>query len=358
MENRKPVGLAVIGYGGMGAWHTKKVKNLPEVELVGIYDIKLERNALAEENGIHAYPSMEALLADSRVELVTVAVPNHLHRDICIAAMDAGKNVICEKPVAMDSRELGEMISSANRNGVLFTVHQNRRWDEDFRIIRKLYEENTLGRIFRIESRTHGSRGIPGDWRNQKQYGGGMLMDWGVHLLDQLLWMLPGKILSVYAQMSYVTNENCDDGFTAQLIFENDVTVEVQVSTSNFIGLPRWYVLGENGTVSIERWTLEGKIVKVSDWEKRDAVPVVTAAGITKTMAPRTADTIKEYPLPRIECDVRDFYRNVVKALHGEETQIVTHDQVMRVMKLMEAIRLSAETNTVIKDFDMPKAEE
>ena len=350
---QNPIRLGVIGYGGMGSWHTKKVAKLPEIELAGVYDIKPERQALAKENGIHAYASMEALLSDESISLVTVAVPNHLHREICIAAMDAGKNVICEKPVAMNSTELQEMIDAANRNGVLFTVHQNRRWDEDFRIVRKLYEENTLGRIFRIESRTHGSRGIPGDWRNQKQYGGGMLMDWGVHLLDQLLWMLPGKILSVYAQMSYVTNEDCDDGFTAQLIFENDVAVEVQVATSNFIGLPRWYVLGENGTASIERWTLEGKIVKVAGWEKREAVPVVSAAGITDSMVPRTNDTIKEYPLPRLECDVRDFYRNVVKALHGEEPQIVTHAQAMRVMRLMEAIRQSAATNTVIKDFDL-----
>lgn len=353
MENLKPVRLAVIGYGGMGSWHTKKVSKLPEIELAGIYDIKPERMELARENGIFTYDSLEALLSDETVELVTVAIPNHLHRDICIRAMDAGKNVICEKPVAMNSRELQDMIHAANRNGVLFTVHQNRRWDEDFRIVRKLYEENTLGRIFRIESRTHGSRGIPGDWRNQKQYGGGMLMDWGVHLLDQLLWMLPGKVLSVYAQMSYVTNEDCDDGFTAQLQFENDVVVEVQVATSNFIGLPRWYVLGENGTASIERWTLEGKIVMVSDWEHRDAVPVVTAAGITKTMAPRTSETIKEYPLPRIECDVRDFYRNVVKAIWGQEAQIVTHQQVQRVMNLMEAIRKSAATNEVVKDFDI-----
>ena len=82
-------------------------------------------------------------------------------------------------------------------------------------------------------------------------------------------------------------------------------------------------------------------------------MPVITAAGITKTMAPRTSETIQEYPLPRIECDVRDFYRNVVKAIHGQETQIVTHAQVLRVMNLMEAIRRSAATNEVIKNFDI-----
>ena len=86
----------------------------------------------------------------------------------------------------------------------------------------------------------------------------------------------------------------------------------------------------------------------VSDWEKRDAVPVVTAAGLTKTMAPRTEETIKTYPLPRVESDVRDFYRNVYRAIRGEEKQLVTHAQLMRVMRLMEAVFRSAERNEVV----------
>ena len=88
--------------------------------------------------------------------------------------------------------------------------------------------------------------------------------------------------------------------------------------------------------------------MKVFDWEKRDAVPVVTAAGLTKTMAPRTPETIRTEPLPRIDCDVRDFYRNIIKAIHGEEKQIVTHEQMMRVMRLMEALFRSAEANEVV----------
>ena len=85
---------------------------------------------------------------------------------------------------------------------------------------------------------------------------------------------------------------------------------------------------------------------------KRDAVPVVTAAGLTKTMAPRTNETIQEYPLPKQTADVRDFYRNVAKAIHGEEPQLIKHDELMRVMKLMEAIFESAEENKVITDFE------
>ena len=348
----KKTGLAIIGYGGMGGWHTRLAARVEEMELLGVYDIKPERNALAVENGLYAYESLEALLADERVEVVTVAIPNHIHKDMCIRAMRAGKHVVCEKPVALSSQELQEMIDVSKECGVIFTVHQNRRWDEDWRTVKYMYDHNTLGKIFRIESRVHGSRGIPGDWRNQKECGGGMVLDWGVHLLDQIMQMVDKKIVSIYATLSYVTNENCDDGFTVTITFEDGLVVVVEVGTSNFINLPRWYVLGENGSAVIEDFQQDGKIVMVSDWEKRDAVPVVTAAGLTKTMAPRTSETIQEYPLPKQTADIRDYYRNICKAIRGEEEQLIKHHELMRVMKLMEAIFESAEQNKVITDFE------
>ena len=92
----------------------------------------------------------------------------------------------------------------------------------------------------------------------------------------------------------------------------------------------------------------------VSDWENRDAVPVVTAAGLTKTMAPRTDDTILEYPLPVLHSDVRDFYRNVAKAIRGEGGPACHHEQVMKVMKVMEAAFRSADTNQVVTDIFDP----
>lgn len=348
----KKAGLAIVGYGGMGRSHATRAGMIDCLELLGIYDIASEPCALAAENGLHVYASYEALLADPKVEIVTVAIPNHLHRNVCIQAMQAGKHVVCEKPVALNHRELQDMIDAANENGVLFTVHQNRRWDEDFRTVKYLYDQNVLGKVFRIESRVHGSRGIPGDWRNKKECGGGMVLDWGVHLLDQILQIASQKIRSVYATLSYVTNEECDDGFTVTICFEDGLTVVVEVGTSNFIDLPRWYVLGENGSAVVNDWQQNGKIVMVHDWQKQDAVPVVAGAGLTKTMAPRTEETIREYPLPIQHADVCDFYRNVVAAVRNQEPQLITHKELMRVMKLMEAIFESASENKVITDFE------
>lgn len=351
-EQIPKIGVAIIGYGGMGAWHGRKLATVECAQLIGTYDIDPARLELAQSAGIATYETMESLLNDPEVEVVTVAIPNHLHEQVCIRVMEAGKHVVCEKPVALNSVQLQNMIDTAERCGVLFTVHQNRRWDEDFLTVKSLWDTGKIGKIFRIESRVHGSRGIPGDWRNQKEFGGGMVLDWGVHLLDQILLMIDKPLESVYAQLSYVTNENCDDGFTALLKFNDGPNVEVQVGTSNFTSLPRWYVLGENGTALLEDFKSEGSLVMVSDWEKRDAVPVVTAAGLTKTMAPRTSETICRYPLPLVESDVRDFYRNVAGAVRCGKSLLVTHKQLKRVMRLMEAMFESARTNTVIKNFE------
>lgn len=342
------VKVAVIGYGGMGGWHTRLLQEIPEVELAGVYDILPERNRAAEEAGIKAYESLESLLADPSVDVVTVAIPNDLHEPVCIQAMEAGKTVISEKPVTMSSESLERMVAASERTGSRFTVHQNRRWDEDFRTAEKIYRSGQLGRVFAIQSRVHGSRGIPGDWRNTKKQGGGMVLDWGVHLLDQMNMMMGKLPVSVYATLSNVTNEEVDDGFTATFTFEDGLIFTVEVGTSNFIDLPRWYILGLNGSSVIEDWDVNGRTVIATCKEGHDAVPIVTAAGLTKTMAPRTPETIETLPIEKVNCDIKDYYRNIAATVNGEAELIVTHDQQRDLMKLMEAIFESAETNQVV----------
>lgn len=343
------IGCAVIGHGGMGHFHTKRMAENPELELIGAYDIRPDRLEDIPNNG-KAYSSLEELLQDERVQLVTVATPNDVHKELVIKCLEAGKNVVCEKPVTMTTPDLEDMIAAANRTGKLFTVHQNRRWDSDFRIMKSIYQKGTLGKVFAVESRVHGSRGIPGDWRNQKEHGGGMVLDWGIHILDQMLMMTqPRKIVSIYAHLDFVTNENCDDGFHVEANFDDGLVYRAEVGTSNFISLPRWYMLGENGSATIKDWGLNGEIVKVSDWENRDAVPIIAGVGLTKTMAPRTSDTIKHYPLEEVPGDWLEFYQNVCACIRGEAEPLITHDQQRRLIKLIEVIFESAEKNEVIK---------
>lgn len=341
--------IGIVGFGGMGNWHRETIDTIDGIQVAGIYDIDEGRVSFAKECKLHTYNSLEDMLQDKEVDLVLVATPNDIHKSIAIQSMRAGKHVICEKPVTLNTDELNEMIMVAEETGVFLTVHQNRRWDEDFLTVKELHESKKLGEIHRIESRVHGSRGIPGDWRQEKEYGGGMVLDWGVHLLDQILLLMgDSKLKKVYATVTNITNQLVDDGFTAHLIFETGLEFVVEVGTSNFISLPRWYVLGQDGTAIIEDWNMDGRIVRAIGKSETDIVPVRTAAGLTKTMAPRRDDTISTEKVPLVKSDVRDFYSNVINVLKGKEESKIKLPEVMRVMRLMEAIFDSSKSRRVI----------
>ncbi len=340
--------LAIIGHGGMGGWHRKFALQSDVVNLIGIYDILPERREVAGQGGIFAYPTLEAVLADERIDIVTIATPNDVHKDIAIKALDAGKHVICEKPVTLSVAELDEMVAAAKRNNRIFTVHQNRRWDTDFLVIKQMYDNGDIGELINIESRVHGSRGIPGDWRGIKKYGGGMLYDWGIHLIDQMMQMIKEKVVSVYCTFDHITNVEVDDGFKLTITYESGKTAFVEVGTYNFVSMPRWYMRCTNGGALVQEWGSDCKVVKCKYLHEDGVVPVQTAAGLTKTMAPRNEHTTETYAVPQPEADVHDFYRNVCKAVRGEETQLITHAQLRRVMQVIETAFRSAEEGNVI----------
>lgn len=345
--------VALIGFGGMGSWHATKIAEGGSVILAGIWDISEARRALAKEKNIHVYSSLDDLLSDKEVEIVTVAVPNELHLPLCCQAMRAGKNVICEKPVALNSDELAQMIKCSKETGMLFTTHQNRRWDCDYLLMKNLYASGDIGNVFRIESRYFGSRGIPGDWRQLKAHGGGMMLDWGVHLIDQITQMVyDKKIESVYCTCEHITNDEVDDGFKLDLNFEGGLVARIEVGTSYFIHMPRFYMAGDNGSATVDSWNDDCRVVSCKIRDEKNITPVVTAAGLTKTMAPRNRDSVNEYFIPSPSSDVHDFYRNVCRAIDGEEKQLITHNQLMRVMKIMEAAFRSDEIKAPVKIDD------
>ena len=343
--------VALIGYGGMGHWHSQILKDFDKIFLYGVFDIDSKKLTEAEQNGYQTYRSFDEVLADDKVDVLLLTVPNDWHKPYAVQALNAGKNVISEKPVTLSSADLQEMIDASEKSGKLFTVHQNRRWDEDFLTMKKIYDEGLLGEVFSIESRVHGSRGIPGDWRGHKAQGGGMMLDWGVHILDQMLQMVNEKITKVYAHMHHITNYEVDDGFRMILTFESGKEALLEVGTSNFINMPRWYMQGENGTAMLEDFGADATIVNITDWNNADAVPIRTAAGLTKTMAPRTDDTIKKSTMPHVHADIHDFYKNITDVLDGKTETIIRHDELMRVMKLMEAAFLSDQTKQIV-DFE------
>jgi predicted dehydrogenase len=346
--------VVIVGFGGMGKYHAELIKENNSLEVVGTYDVLEARRTDSAKVGYKVYESYEEVLSDPAVEIVLIATPNDVHKEIAVQALQAGKHVICEKPVAMSSEELQEMLAAADAAGRVFMVHQNRRWDEDFLTIKKMYDEEIIGSLFQIESRVHGANGIPGDWRHVKAQGGGMLLDWGVHLLDQLLFMIDSKVTSVSSSLSFILGNDVDDGFEAILQFENGIKAIVEVGTTNFVTLPRWYVKGIEGTGIIEDWSLTGRLVtRNNEGLKIEPKPIRAGVGLTKTMAPPSEGATITEALPLPAALSSSFYDNFAAVIEGTAEPIVKNAEVLRVQNLIEAIFESAEKNQVLKDFDM-----
>ncbi len=336
--------LGIIGFGGMAHWH---FMNAPRagVKVVAAMDVDSARVAMAKELGLRAYEQAEDLLNDREVNFVLVATPNHVHKELAIKALRAGKHVMVEKPAALSIAEWDEMVAESQKAGRILTVHQNRRWDRDYRVMRQVVESGKVGRVCSIESRVFGTGGAMFGWRAFKEFGGGMVLDWGVHLVDQLMNMYPGKkVVSVYAKLYALLGQEVDDYDKLILTLEDGLTLTVEIGTYAFRSLPRWFVIGDGGTLKIESFDCaEGGYTKPCHTDAPIApIVVMTAAGPTRMMAPRPPETKADFPLPDVQSDWTELYENLVDVMNGRAELIVTPASVRRVLEVLEAIFRSA----------------
>ena len=346
--------IGIIGFGGMASHHfeTLKKANYQRAQVKGVFDVNPQRMEYAEKHGLIAYPSKEALLNDNEIDIVLVATTNEVHKALAIEAMAAGKHVITEKPTTMDSKEIVEIIEASKKYNKIYTIDQNRRTNKDFVLMRRKVEEGLIGEPYVIESRVEGSRGMPSGWRTIKALGGGMMLDWGVHLIDQLMYMIDEKVVNVFCKMYRIQYSEVEDNFRLTMTFQSGLTAHIEVSTNNYITHPRWYVLGEKGTLQIDDWDCNGKIVRCIDKEdKWEEEIVYTKAGPTKTMAPRNENSTETITISEPKDVVDDLtvvYDQMIDAIEGKAELTIKPEQALRVMKVMEAAFLSDETGQAI----------
>lgn len=346
--------MGIIGFGGMGGYHLYDLtkRNYDRVSIKGVFDLDSAANERAAKKGLYIYSSKEELLSDPDLDIVLVATTNDAHKSLAIEAMRAGKNVICEKPVTLSSDELLEIMAVQKETGKVFTIDQNRRTNRDFALMKQKVNDGLIGKPLIIESRVEGSRGMPSGWRTLKALGGGMMLDWGVHLIDQLMYMIDEKVTQVYCKMLSIQYPEVDDNFHLMITFESGLIAIVEVGTNQYITHPRWYVVGETGTIQIEDWSCNGKITRCIDKEdKWEEEIFYTAAGPTKTMAPRNENSTEtiELSLPKEWADnLTVVYDQFIDAIEGKAELTIKPEQALRVMKVMEAAFLSAEKKSSI----------
>ena len=296
--------IGIVGHGFMGHEHEKMLTKMDGIRVVGISDIDPKQLEDVQE-GIKRYASNDELMHDPEVDVVLIAANNNQHYDLVVQAAKAGKDIICEKPVAMTTEELDGMIAVTKECGVKFTVHHQRRLDPDFRTMKAVFDQGSLGKVYSIKSGLYGFNGNMHDWHVYKKEGGGMLYDWGVHLLDQILWMMPGaKIKSVYADLRNVINFEVDDYFKILMRFDNDIIAEVELGTYYLTDKMHdkwferhWMIGGNQGSAYVDGFEPEGKIVRTTHLlQNVSGQRTMTAAGPTRSFGPPAEGTIVTEP--------------------------------------------------------------
>lgn len=194
----KTVKIGVIGTGGIAQnAHLPAYKNCPQAEVVAIADIKPEKLVEAGEKfGVEKrFTDYRELLALDEVDAVSICTPNYMHKEPAIAALRAGKHVLCEKPLAMNGDEGQEIADVARETGMKAQVGFVMRFGAEGRILKRFIDAGELGHIYYGRAQVLRRRGIPG-WGvfgEKDKQGGGSLIDLGVHVLDLSLWLMGSK---------------------------------------------------------------------------------------------------------------------------------------------------------------------
>jgi len=365
-----PIRTAVLGYGFAGRiFHSPFVHAVPGLELSAIVQRHGE-NAAADYPGTRILRSVEEAFEDSAIELIVVATPNDSHVEMARRALEAGKHVVVDKPIAGTSAEALELITLARKQGKLLAPFHNRRFDGDFLTVRKLVSEGRLGRVTLVDA--HFDRFRPMQRANTwKEAGGpanGLLFDLGPHLLDQALALfgVPRSITASVRQERDVTA--IEDAFDIALEFARPalgseaargIRYECHASMIAAEPAPRFRVNGtlgsyvKTGLDPQEAALLAGarppELGSATGW-----LPEAESGWGTLTIAadPSEPTRLERSKLATEVGDYRQFYANVRDAIRGEARLVVSPEDGYRTIRLLElAMESSDHNHTLPVDF-------
>ena len=195
--SKKITRVGIIGCGGIATKkHMPSLKKVKNCEMVAFCDVVKERaEESAKEFGIEGakvYTDYKELLRDESIDVVHVCTPNRSHSFITVDALEAGKHVMCEKPMAINSAEAKKMLDAANRTGKLLTIGYQGRFRSDSRYLKAEAEADVFGDIYYAKATALRRRAVPtwGVFLNEEEQGGGPLIDIGTHALDLTLWIM------------------------------------------------------------------------------------------------------------------------------------------------------------------------
>ncbi len=331
------VKVGIIGTG-IGRLHASSLAKCPDAEIKAICDIDPERACgAAKDFGVaDTYEDYHDMLADDEIDAVVVATPNYLHAPMAIASFEAGKHVLCEKPISTNAADAKAMVEAGRKAGRIFQMGFNNRFRGDTQLLKKCIEDGDLGEIYYAKTGWLRRRGMPGGERGwfttKSMSGGGPLIDLGVHVLDLTLWLMgnprPVYVLgSSYAKFGPEVGKakgftyDVEDLAAGMVKLENGATVMLETSWQSHVQREIFYsqLVGTKGGAEIEPLRI---YTDVND---------------------NFADLALQHPnVSGHEMEIFHF----IECIRGNKTPIAVGEHGLHIQLILDAVYESTETGT------------
>ncbi|HVD03859.1 MAG TPA: Gfo/Idh/MocA family oxidoreductase [Candidatus Dormibacteraeota bacterium] len=343
------IGVALLGYGLAGSvFHAPLIAATQGLRLRAVVTNDPRRKLQVERDfpQVRSVPTLEGLLQDAAdIGLVVIATPNHMHLSQATAALAQGLHVVVDKPMALSSAEASAMIAAAQRSGRLLSVFQNRRFDNDYLLVRQLIADHRIEAVRHFESRFERWRPElrPASWREEQppEEGGGLLLDLGSHLIDQAL-LLFGRPLAVYAELATRRQgAQADDDCFIALSFEGGMSAHLWMSAVAPCAGPRFRIFGNSA--ALEVWGLDPQESQLASGLRPGQI------GFGHRGQDQSAELIENggrpgtgKVLPFPAGSYATFYRTMAEAIRGEAEVPVAPEEAASVLRVIEGARTSA----------------
>jgi len=330
--------MGIIGLGKMGEFHINWMTPENQLELVAGCEKNPKRvEELKKKYDMRIYTDVEVFLEKEKdLDFAVIVTTHESHEALTIKCLNAGVNVIVEKPMTITYDSAKRMVIAAEKNKKHLFVHQSSRWDREFLLLQETIKSGKLGKLLQIESKATfcdegwpewGIEGSANPWRIKAQFGGGMLYDWGPHLVDEIYVLMGKDPKGVYGILqSGVWSKEVDDYFFAVLDYD-DVVCQIECSNNARIPAPRWHVIGSKGTFYVQ-----GKAepfwgdVEIS-YKKDNGEQIFEKIKLVD---------VKESGIEG------GFYRDLVPFLEGKLDHFVSMHDTAQVIKILEMIKKSS----------------
>ncbi len=333
----KPIRTALCSFG-MSGWvfHAPFIAVNPGFELHVVWE-RTKNLAVEKYPNVKTVRTFEEILNDASIELVVINTPNATHYDYTKKALLAGKHVIVEKPFTVTVAEGEELIQLAKQQNRLITVYQNRRFDSDYRTVKKIVDEKLLGQIVEAEIHYDRYKEEPGPKLHKETPGPGtgLLYDLGSHLIDQAIQFF-GMPESIFADIAIMRSTSKVDDYMELLLYYPGMRVRVKSSYVVREALPSYVFHGTKGSFIKARTDVqevmlqESKIPGGPEW----GVEPESEMGLLHTE--KDGKIIREY-VPSLKGNYGDYYDDVYRSIREGAPLTVTAEQGLNIIRIIEA---------------------